>query len=472
MRYGDLTVRSLALQSVNPVVETQGMQRDSVEAALAKIETSRPFRQSERMRRFLRFVVERTLDGDGEALKEYTVGMAVFDRPADFDPRLDSIVRVEARRLRRKLNEYYETEGKSDFVRINLQEGTYAPTFSTSMVAALPAPAKADPQAPHIITGDAYQLLLEGRHFANRMTPTHLRRSIECFQRAIHLDPQFAGAYAAVAGSILQLALFGNISPSVVMTDAGLMIFRALKLNPELPTGHLWRGFLNAVLQWNWAEAEVDYERALELNPSLVEARLFYAATVMNPQGRFLEARAHLGAAALLDPASVMLSAATGMTEYFSGDYEAALEHYRRAIELNSSFYGAHRLMAYPLLSLGRGDEALHSLELAEPLAAGDPRLLATQGYVHGRLGHGEQATRILESLAALSAESYVSAYDRALIHLGLGQYDEACRLLVEATAEHEPWLIMLRVDHIFEPLRGLPQYQDLVSRILPPETK
>ncbi|WP_321473539.1 tetratricopeptide repeat protein [uncultured Paludibaculum sp.] len=446
------------------------MQRDSVESALSKIDRSKPFRQSERMRRFLRFVVERALDGDAEALKEYTVGMEVFDRPADFDPRIDSIVRVEARRLRRKLNEYYEREGQDDFVRITLQEGSYAPTIVSGQPLELPPPAAPDPDAPHIISGDAYQLLLEGRHFANRMTPAHLRRSIECYQRAIHLDPHFAAAYAAVAGSILQLSFFGNISPSVVMTDAGQVIYKALTLMPELDAAHLWRGFLNAALQWNWDEAEVDYQRALELNPSLVQARLYYATTVMNPQGRFAEARAHLGAAALLDPASSMLSAATGMTEYFSGDFEAAMDHYRRAIELNPGFHGVRRLLAYALLASGQGEEALRALELAEPVVEGDARLLAAQGYVLGRLGKYEQASMILETLETLSVESYVSAYDRALVHLGLGQYDVACRLLVEASGEHEPWLIMLNVDPIFEPLRGLAAFQELVRRVLPPE--
>lgn len=446
------------------------MQRDSVETALAKIDRSKPFRQSERMRRFLRFVVERALEGDSEALKEYTVGMAVFDRPADFDPRIDSIVRVEARRLRRKLNEYYEAEGQADSVRINLQEGSYAPTFVTGQRLALPSPPTPDPDAPHIISGDAYQLLLEGRHFASRMTPAHLRRSIESYQRAIHLDPKFSGAYAEVAGSILQLSLFGNISPSVVMTDAGLMIYRALLLAPDLASAHMWRGFLNAALQWNWDEAEVDYQRALELNPSLVQARLYYATTVMNPQGRFAEARAHLGAAALLDPASAMLSAATGMTEYFSGDYPAAMEHYRRALELVPTFHGARRLLAYALLEAGQSEEALRALELAEPVVDVDARLLGAQGLLLGRMGRVEEAGAILRSMEAHSEDSYVSAYDRALVHLGLGRLDEANRLLVEATGEHEPWLIMVNVDPVFEPLRGMAAFQDLVRRVLPRE--
>ena len=103
------------------------MQRDRVQAAVEEIVTSKPFAQSQRMQRFLRFAVDRELAGDRDGLKEYTIGVEVFDRPPEFDPRIDSIVRVEARRLRKKLAQYYEGEGASSDVRITLPEGSYVP---------------------------------------------------------------------------------------------------------------------------------------------------------------------------------------------------------------------------------------------------------------------------------------------------------------------------------------------------------
>lgn len=81
------------------------------------------------MGRFLRFVVERSLAGEGERLKEYVIGTEVFDRGTDYDPRVDSIVRVEAGRLRTKLAEYYRNGGTADEVRIGLNKGSYAPFF-------------------------------------------------------------------------------------------------------------------------------------------------------------------------------------------------------------------------------------------------------------------------------------------------------------------------------------------------------
>jgi TolB-like protein len=104
---------------------------DAVRAQLERILGSPGFANADRLSRFLRFVVERTLDGEGDQLKEYRLGTDVFDRPADYDPRLDSIVRVEARRLRSKLAEYYEGAGAADPILIRVDKGGYSATFET-----------------------------------------------------------------------------------------------------------------------------------------------------------------------------------------------------------------------------------------------------------------------------------------------------------------------------------------------------
>lgn len=102
---------------------------DAVRRALEKITSSAVFTDSQRMARFLRFVVEESLQGNGCRLKEIVIGGEVFDRGADYDPRLDPIVRVEARRLRTKLLAYYEGEGKDDELIVELPKGTYQPSI-------------------------------------------------------------------------------------------------------------------------------------------------------------------------------------------------------------------------------------------------------------------------------------------------------------------------------------------------------
>jgi TolB-like protein len=115
---------------------------DAIRTQLERILASPQFAGSARISRFLRFIVERSLAGEAERLKEYVVGVEVFDRGSDYDPRADSIVRVEAGRLRAKLEEYYRGAGATDTVRIGLGKGGYAPSFQQLPVTALqPQPA-------------------------------------------------------------------------------------------------------------------------------------------------------------------------------------------------------------------------------------------------------------------------------------------------------------------------------------------
>jgi TolB-like protein len=113
---------------------------DAVRGELERILASEPFANAGRLSRLLRYVVERTLAGEGDQLKEYVLGLEVFDRDERYDPRLDSIVRVEARRLRAKLDEYYRNGGAGDPLIISLPKGGYVPIFGARVTEEAPAP--------------------------------------------------------------------------------------------------------------------------------------------------------------------------------------------------------------------------------------------------------------------------------------------------------------------------------------------
>ena len=122
---------------------------ESVRTALRRILASKPFLGSERLRRFLQFIVEQTLLGRTAGIKEYALAVEVFDKEASFDPRVDPVVRVEAGRLRSKLREYYEVEGQADPVRIDLPKGTYIPVFR--FICPVEAPPPKDAIIPRIV---------------------------------------------------------------------------------------------------------------------------------------------------------------------------------------------------------------------------------------------------------------------------------------------------------------------------------
>lgn len=112
---------------------------DEIRRQLDRLLASRGFANAGRMSRFLKFIVERTLAGEGERLKEYVIGVEVFDRDTDYDPRIDAIVRVEAARLRTKLAEYYADEGRGDAIVLSLPKGGYAPTIRLERAPAVPS---------------------------------------------------------------------------------------------------------------------------------------------------------------------------------------------------------------------------------------------------------------------------------------------------------------------------------------------
>ena len=125
----------------------QAKSNEQVQAELERVLASRGFANAGRLSRLLRHVVEKTLAGEANQLKEYSVGIEVFDRDDKYDPRVDSIVRVEAGRLRSRLDEYYSTDGADDAVRISLPRGAYVAQFE-DRVAASVADAAPDDDAP------------------------------------------------------------------------------------------------------------------------------------------------------------------------------------------------------------------------------------------------------------------------------------------------------------------------------------
>ena len=135
-----------------------GCTEEMVSAQLRKILQSAVFGRSRRLRRFLRFSVEQTLLQQTENLKEYSIGLEVFEKPESFDPRMDSIVRVVARRLRMLVERYYQSEGAADPVIIGFHSGSYVPHFRLRSAQALDAAAASPP--PRTSVQDAPILLV------------------------------------------------------------------------------------------------------------------------------------------------------------------------------------------------------------------------------------------------------------------------------------------------------------------------
>ncbi len=129
---------------MQPFTEQADVADTQVRSALQRVVTSAEFSRSPQLQRFLTFVVNESLAGRSDRLKEYTIGVEVFARPATYDPRLDSLVRVEAKRLRDLLEHYYQNNGKFDVVRIELPRGSYVPLFRSQQKGVHPSDSEAE----------------------------------------------------------------------------------------------------------------------------------------------------------------------------------------------------------------------------------------------------------------------------------------------------------------------------------------
>jgi hypothetical protein len=180
----------------------------AVRAQLTKILDSEALRDAHRLKRFLEYIVVATLAHRPDCLKEYLLGIEVFEKSPSFDPRLDPIVRVQAGRLRAKLKEYYLTEGSEDLVLIHVPKGSYIPVF-----------AHTEPQGVSM-NSPAYALYLRGRSLLSTAGRRSVLDAVKCFESSIANDPAFLLSYVGLATSYTFLAADDMVAPNDVAGKA------------------------------------------------------------------------------------------------------------------------------------------------------------------------------------------------------------------------------------------------------------
>ena len=320
--------------------------------------------------------------------------------------------------------------------------------------------------APHTRDLSAYTSYLEGRYHWNKRTEDDLRKSVACFDDAIERDPGYAVAYAGKADAYVTLGTYGALPPADVIPRAKRALQQALEIDDALAEAYACRGCVRSVFDWSWAEAERDFLRAIELNPSYPTAHHWYAINHLVPRGRFEDADVALRRARDLDPLALAIRMSLGMKSYFAGRYDEAADELSRTIQLDTHFGMAHAFLGASYLEQGRYHEARAEIDVALRLCGGTPEILASLGYLHGRSGDRVTARQILDGLTRLSADRYVSPGRLAQVHVGLGERDEALTRLEEAAVEHAADMAWLGVRPVFASLSDEPRFVALLNKM------
>jgi tetratricopeptide (TPR) repeat protein len=253
-----------------------------------------------------------------------------------------------------------------------------------------------------------------------------------------------------------------------VMPRVTPAVERALALDANLAEAYTCRGCVRAVYDWSWADAENDFQHAIDVNPSYPTAHHWYAINHLVPMARFDEATEKLRRALELDPLALAIKTSVGMKSYFAGKYDDAVRELAGTIELDGGFGMAHLFLGATYTELAMYPEALQELDLAMHLSGRNAEILAALGYLHGNRGDLDAARQILVELQRLAAERYVSPARLAQIHVGLGEHGEALARLEEAGAQRAVDLAWLGVRPVFARLHDEPRFGALIHAICP----
>jgi len=314
---------------------------------------------------------------------------------------------------------------------------------------------------------EAYDAYLRGLFAMNRWTEDWVERALASFADAVARDPGYALGHAAIAECLVWFySGIGIRSAAETIPRARESAARALALAPELPEPHKVRGLIAMSHDWDRKAAEASFARAIELNPSSADARLWNAWRLSLLEGSHAEALSELRVAEDLDPLDLKVKTQIGYVYYFLRDFERAEVQLRKVLLIDPHFAFAHYGLGDVHAQQGRYDEAISELEESVRLGGSSVNHLAILSHVNGLAGREAEARRLLAEIRARDSRGYASPIWSALAHLGLLEIDAAFEWLDRAFEERDGSLILVTASPEFDPLRSDPRFRALLARM------
>ncbi len=282
------------------------------------------------------------------------------------------------------------------------------------------------------------------------------------FEQAIEKDPNYALAYSGLADSYSVPQ--NPFAPRDRMPKAKTAAMKALELDDTLAEAHASLGNVKHIYDWDFAGAEREFKRAIELDPNYTSAHHFYALLLAS-LGRWQEANGQIKRALELEPFSLIINSSAGRILYLERQYDQAGEQLRKTLELDPNFARARFFLGQVYQEKRMNEQAVAEFQKALQLDV-NQYLLAGLGYAYATSGKRDEAMKVLDKLKDLSKQRYASFYGIAIIHLGLGEKDAAFESLEKAYQERSEGLSSLMVEPRWDSLRADPRFADLLKRI------
>ncbi|MDQ3907644.1 MAG: hypothetical protein M3268_04790 [Acidobacteriota bacterium] len=317
----------------------------------------------------------------------------------------------------------------------------------------------------YTVDPEAYELYLKGRFQWNKRGGDSLRQAAGFYQQAIEKDPGYALAYAGLAETYSLYPDYSVASPQDSFPKSKAAALRALELDDSIAEAHTALGRYYNYWEWNRAEAEREYRRAIELKPNYATAHHWLGTDTLAQLKRFDEAIAEAKLAEELDPLSPIIATNLADTLLFERRYDEAIAQYRHSLTLDPNFYFTYVGMSNTLATKGEYGEAIALQRKAMELS-NDPIEKGYLAFSLAKSGRRDEALKLLDELKREASAGYVPSYAVGLAYLDLKQKDEAFVWLEKDADEHGITAAFYAVDPLLDDLRPDPRFADLLRRV------
>jgi tetratricopeptide (TPR) repeat protein len=328
------------------------------------------------------------------------------------------------------------------------------------------APEMSSPRlARRSVNPEAYDAYLSGRFYWTNRGDLH--KSIAAYERAIQKDPQYALAYAGLAGSyaLLGQVPYDDMSPLEAKPKARAAAEHALQLDPLLGEAHAVLGNVAFSYDWNFEVAEQEFQRALALSPNSPTPHLWFShyCIVRNRLPQALEENSRL---LELEPVSPLFNTNRAEIYYHARNYDEAITTASRAIEQYPNYWLAYIWLGSALREKKMYKETLEQFSKGRKLSGDHPVMISLYGHALARSGDAAGARKALADLQRLTQTRYVSSLYFAAVYTGLGENSTALDWLDRAYTERTDRLVYLGAEPMADPLRSDPRFAKLLARI------
>jgi TolB-like protein/Tfp pilus assembly protein PilF len=316
---------------------------------------------------------------------------------------------------------------------------------------------------------EAHQLYLKGQFYWNRRTGQTLQRAAEYFQQAIDKDAGYGLAWAGLADCYALYGFYGVGSPREAAPKAKEAALTALRIDDTLAEAHSALGWIKMDYDWDWAAAQKELKRAIELNPRAGLPRARYGS-YLERMGRVDDVIVEFKRAQETEPLSLIVSSVVGRGFYYARQFDRAIGELEKSLELDPNFAQTHLYLGWAYEQKARYEDAIAEFHKGVTLSGGESEMAGALGHAYAVSGKQGEAEKTLVALKERSRQHYIAPFDIAVIYVGLGSKDSTFDWLGKAYEDRSTWLTWLKVDPRFDGIRDDARYRNLMRRMGLPE--